>query len=330
VTDDDGATDTVSHDVTVTAPPPNIPPTAAFTSSATFLQASFDATASNDPDGTIGSYSWDFGDNTAAGSGVTPSHTYAAAGTYTVTLTVKDDDQDTGTVSHDITVQAQPVVVQLAADAFGRTTTNSWGTADQGGAWTLNGNATNFSVGGGLGSIKMPSAGSGPSVFLGGISSDDTDVQVSVSLDVAPVGGTAGVDQGILLRRIAAVGDYRAKVRFVPGGAVRLGLYRTDSAGAQTAVVAEQTVTGLTYAAGDVLNIRAEAFGTSPTTLRAKLWRQGTTEPTAWMVSGTDSTAALQTTGAVGFHSFLAGTVTNAPVVARFDDLKVFKATTLP
>ena len=64
---------------------------AAFTSSVNNLQASFDGSGSQDPDGSIASYVWDFGDGTPDGSGATPSHTYAAAGTYTVTLTVTDN-----------------------------------------------------------------------------------------------------------------------------------------------------------------------------------------------------------------------------------------------
>jgi VCBS repeat-containing protein len=58
----------------------------------------FDASSSFDPDGTIDSFSWDFGDG-SVGSGQTPSHTYAADGIYTVVLTVTDDQgaEDTGT-----------------------------------------------------------------------------------------------------------------------------------------------------------------------------------------------------------------------------------------
>jgi len=51
--------------------------------------------------GSIVSYSWEFGDR-GTGTGPTPSHTYTAAGEYTVTLTVTDDDDliasDTTTV----------------------------------------------------------------------------------------------------------------------------------------------------------------------------------------------------------------------------------------
>lgn len=58
----------------------------------------FDGTASTDPDGTIVSYEWDFGDG-ETGSGPTPSHTYSLPGPYTATLTVTDDTQLTSTCS---------------------------------------------------------------------------------------------------------------------------------------------------------------------------------------------------------------------------------------
>jgi len=50
----------------------------------------FDGSGSSDVDGTVTSYTWDFGDGTSA-SGATPTHTYAKDGTYAVRLTVTDD-----------------------------------------------------------------------------------------------------------------------------------------------------------------------------------------------------------------------------------------------
>jgi PKD repeat protein len=50
----------------------------------------FDGSGSHDPDGTIASYGWDFGDG-SQGSGASVSHSYGAPGTYTVVLTVTDD-----------------------------------------------------------------------------------------------------------------------------------------------------------------------------------------------------------------------------------------------
>src|SRR5713101_2379850 len=79
------------------------PPVASFTSGCGGLTCSFDGTISSDPDGTIVSYSWNFGDGTT-GSGPIVSHTYAAAGTYTVELTVTDNTGATGIQSKSVTL----------------------------------------------------------------------------------------------------------------------------------------------------------------------------------------------------------------------------------
>ena len=105
VTDNDGATGTVSHAVTVTAAPANQAPTAAFTSTVSNLSAAFDASGSADADGTVASYAWDFGDGTT-GTAVKPTHAYTKAGTFTAKLTVTDNDGATGTISHAVTVTA--------------------------------------------------------------------------------------------------------------------------------------------------------------------------------------------------------------------------------
>ena len=54
-------------------------------------QLTFDGSGSDDPDGTITAYDWTFGDGNN-GTGVSPTHTYDAAGTYDVSLVVTDDD----------------------------------------------------------------------------------------------------------------------------------------------------------------------------------------------------------------------------------------------
>jgi len=96
--DDDGATDAASHQVAPTAPPANDPPHAEFIVSCEELTCRF-TDQSTDADGTIASRGWDFGDG-ATSTERNPSHTYAAAGQYTVTLRVTDDDGATDTRSH--------------------------------------------------------------------------------------------------------------------------------------------------------------------------------------------------------------------------------------
>ncbi len=80
----------------------NAPPVANFTSSVSGLTASFTDT-STDSNGTIASRSWNFGDG-ATSTATNPGRTYAAAGTYTVALTVTDNGGASNTVSRPVTV----------------------------------------------------------------------------------------------------------------------------------------------------------------------------------------------------------------------------------
>ena len=105
----------VTFDLTATVRSGNARPTAAFTSSINQLQAAFDGSGSADSDGQLASYAWDFGDGTT-GTGVSPSHPYAAAGSYPVTLTVTDDDGAIGSVTHTvIAATSDPNVIPLGA-----------------------------------------------------------------------------------------------------------------------------------------------------------------------------------------------------------------------
>jgi serine protease len=83
-------------------PPVDAPPVAAFTFSCTGLSCTFNGTGSTDDNG-ITSHAWSFGDGATA-SGATASHTFAAGGTYTVTLTVTDTGGQTGALSSPVTV----------------------------------------------------------------------------------------------------------------------------------------------------------------------------------------------------------------------------------
>jgi len=67
----------------------------------------FDASSSYDSDGTIQSYSWNLGDGTSD-SGMIVTHAYSAEGTYTVTLTVTDNDALTGSATAYVTVAVSP------------------------------------------------------------------------------------------------------------------------------------------------------------------------------------------------------------------------------
>jgi len=86
------------------------------------LSVTFSSAGSNDPDGSIVSYSWNFGDGTTTSSSASPTHVYQNAGSYTAVLTVTDNGGATGTAQVAITATANQLVAP----------TNLTGTAGRG------------------------------------------------------------------------------------------------------------------------------------------------------------------------------------------------------
>lgn len=89
-------------------PPGNVPPTANFSFTTSGLTATF-TDSSTDSDGSIASRSWNFGDGTTS-TATSPIKTYAAAGTYSVVLTVTDNLGATNARTQSVTVGSSNVL----------------------------------------------------------------------------------------------------------------------------------------------------------------------------------------------------------------------------
>ncbi|MFC2039272.1 PKD domain-containing protein, partial [Chloroflexota bacterium] len=111
----DGDSDTATQSIVVSAP--NEPPVADAGSDQSANEGdtvAFDGSSSSD-DGTIVSYEWDFDDG-SSGAGETTSHVYADNGTYTVTLTVTDNNEATDTDAATVTIDNIAPTVNAGPD----------------------------------------------------------------------------------------------------------------------------------------------------------------------------------------------------------------------
>ncbi len=309
VTDDDGATATTTRSVTATAPANQAPTAVIGTPSISGRTVTVSGAGSADADGTIASYAWSFGDGGTA-TGATATWTYPSDGTRTITLTVTDDDGATAVATRQVTVSA---VTVLAADAFGRTVSGGWGSADTGGAWSATGGSAAYSVAGGQGVVTLAPSHTREARL--GASGTSTVTTVRVSSDVASVGGTASAT---VVGRLVGTSTYSARLRFEPNGVIRLYLLRDE-----VALGGGSYVLPGAYAPGEAIMVRLSVRGTSPTTLGAMIWRASGPEPGTWQLQATDATAALQAAGTVTIKSSVSASSTVATTRLRYDDYRV-------
>lgn len=200
-----------------------------------------------------------------------------------------------------------------ASDSFNRTVSNGWGTADIGGSWTTSGgSASDYNVGALSGHAEHNNTTASVSrntILTAPVANQDIRVGIT-TLTFAVSGSSFG---GVVSRWVDSSNFYEAKVEFNTSHQILLSI--SKRVGGTDTVLAGPVLTSLTQTIGGTVRLRFQVIGTA---LKARIWMDGTSEPSVWTLTATDSTFA--SAGSYGCRSIVAGSV---PYGVYFDTFLV-------
>lgn len=251
------------------------------------------------------------GDNITIGEGRTDWGAKVDAGS--IALTFKNQSGDFsewnplgkwyGSLGRDTPLRVR---LKRVEDAFGRTVSNGWGTADSGQSWTVaSGPTAAWSVGSGAGQVSISAVNAYRRILLPTTLLDVEqrwDITPSVALTGASLVWQARVRYqdannsyglSVELDRNTGFGlTVTCKIRKMVGGVI-------------TDIATASPVSGAIYTAGQPVHVRAAVYGTH---LGVKAWT-GSTEPVGWSCEVDDSTFTVP--GQIGHDVYLVSGNTN-------------------
>ncbi|MFM9651993.1 hypothetical protein ACKI1S_38395 [Streptomyces galilaeus] len=205
-------------------------------------------------------------------------------------------------------------IASWALDAFPRTVSGGWGTADSGQVWGVIGGtlATDYAVGSGYGSHVLTTVNASRRSFID-FTWPDVDVVVNLTTSAAATGGS--LYGGPVARYVDADNLYMARVEFTTGNAVLLDV-RKRAAAVETSL--RTYVSPITHVAGTFVRCRLQVAGS---TIRAKVWPAAAPEPQSWHVAVTDT--SVSASNFVGCRSISAAGNTNVNPGVMYDAFEV-------
>ena len=266
----------------------NEPPTARLSTNCANLVCSMTGDTSSDPEGPIASYLWDFGDGSSS-TQANPNHTYAAAGTYPVSLKVTDGNGVADTATKSLTVSAAGITFV--------------------GSSSTQGNATNMSV-----TVPAGISGGDGMILVTTVASD-------VVTATAPAGWTqvgqttSSKTTSTVWQRVAVGGDAGSSVKVTYSAIAKgtLSLFAYDGTSASSPVLAFQ-------GAGETVS---RAGHTTPTVnvsdnqaWALSYWADNSSATTSWTLPGS-VTSRSTVCGTGGGHICAVAADSNGPVSAN-------------
>lgn len=228
------------------------------------------------------------------------------AGKCTLTIDNRDGDysprnpagQWYGTLSKNTPLQVR---LDRGRDDFDRVSSPGWGVADSGQTWTHSSPST-WTATGTVGRKTIAVANTADYAFLPGANAHDVDLLYAVAAPVVTSG--AGWVSAAVVRYRDLSNQYRVFTELKPGGVITVKIFETIDGDSNDMV--ESLTPGVTYAANDVIWTRVQADGP---TIRARIWKNASPEPTTWTVSTDLATASSGTT--VGLYQWRVAGNTN-------------------
>ena len=222
----------------------------------------------------------------------------------------------TATAHPDIAAADIVLNTNTITDTFTRTTSNGWGSADTGQAWTTSGgSAANFSTNGSIG-IQSAASVSVVRHTLIPVGVSDMWVRATVSIDTGAVTGAAAT--AWVAGRVTDTSNYyAAQLEFLTTDTVRLAIVKRV-AGSLSGITSVVTI-ATAFAANQQFTVELEVSGS---TIRATAWATATSSNPGWLVEVADT--SLTTGTQAGLLSRLETGNSNAlPVLFQFDNFTV-------
>ena len=205
------------------------------------------------------------------------------------------------------------VAAVSASDDFSRSSTEGWGSARSGGAWsTWSSGPARFGVEGGRGVVSGLAPGGSVTAVLRGTSARDAQVVDTIAL---PADATVYHAWDLRLRGDGSA--YRARLEQSSRGTVALVLSRAVG---KVETPLRRVALPSDVRPGATVRVSFAATGTSPVSLAAKAWAVGGVEPDWQAVTVDSASDRLQGAGSVGLWQYASGGNGRA-VTTTHDDL---------
>lgn len=229
------------------------------------------------------------------------------------TLTVGSKTVTVRGPSRTFTEQKRPF-----SDAFTRTVSNGLGQSPGGGSWlNLAGTDSKFSVNGSQGLVLLDVTNTARYASLNDGNLGDVSAAAALTFDKLPTG--ASCSGSITFGYQDSNNHYRARLLINTTGTVQLAL--ESVAGGTATTLGAATTVGSAFVANQLWRVRAERTGN---TIRCRAWQDGTTEPSTWTFSVSDTTYMA---GRVGVRAIAMTGNTTIPMNLIMEEFAVTSGT---